>query len=102
MTRRVVWSRAAASDFDNVIDYLNRESPAAARRVATELFAATRGLGAYATGRPGRVSGTYEKVLRGLPYIVVYSIDLSTTPEEIVVLRVIHGARDWPEGEWPA
>ena len=102
MTRRVVWSRAAAADFDGVIDYLNRKSPAAAHRVATQLFAATRRLGAYATGRPGRVSGTYEKVLRGLSYIVVYSIDRSTAPEEIVVLRVIHGARNWPEGEWPS
>jgi plasmid stabilization system protein ParE len=41
-------------------------------------------------------------VVRRLPYIVAYAIDSDTTPERIVVLRVIHGARDWPEGDWPA
>ncbi len=102
MTRRVIWSRAAAADFDGVIDYLNQKNPAAARRVAAQLFAATRALGAFPTGRPGRVSGTYEKVLRGLPYIVAYSIDHGTTPAEIIILRIIHGARHWPEDDWPA
>ena len=55
-----------------------------------------------ATGRPGRVAGTYEKVVPGLPYILAYAIQpLPDSAELIVILRTIHGARDWPKGKWP-
>jgi toxin ParE1/3/4 len=43
-------------------------------------------------GRIGRRKGTRELVVAGLPYFVVYRLRAST----IEVLRVIHGARDWP------
>ncbi len=50
-----------------------------------------------ATGRPGRVAGTYEKVLAPLPYILVFALwPRPGGMEEIVILYVIHGARDWP------
>ena len=55
-----------------------------------------------ATARPGRVVGTYEKGVTGLPYILAYAIQaLPDGAELIVVLRAIHGARDWPRGKWP-
>jgi toxin ParE1/3/4 len=44
-------------------------------------------------GRAGRVEGTHEWVVRGLPYIIVYEIG-TTDPDEIVVLGVFHGAQD--------
>ena len=101
MKRRVVWSRVGSADFADIVGYLNKESPSAARRVAGALLAAAKGLGEHATGRPGRVGGTYEKVVRSLPYIIAYSVDGDASSERIVILRVIHGARDWPEGAWP-
>jgi plasmid stabilization system protein ParE len=54
-----------------------------------------------ATGRPGRVGGTYEKPVTRLPYIIAYAIDLVAGRETVVILRVIHGARDWQLDEWP-
>ena len=58
---------------------------------------AGRRLGEMATGRPGRRSGTYEKVVTRLPYILAYALrpdpDLG---ESVVILRVVHTARDWP------
>ena len=38
-------------------------------------------------------SGTYEWVVRGLPYIVVYDISLGDK-DEVVILGVFHGAQD--------
>lgn len=55
-----------------------------------------------ATGRPGRVSGTYEKSVSRLPYIIVYMIEQGQADETIVILRVIHTSRDWPDDSWPA
>jgi plasmid stabilization system protein ParE len=54
------------------------------------------------TGRPGRVAGTFEKVVTGLPYIIAYEITTSPRGEECIsVLRVIHATRNWPPGRWP-
>jgi plasmid stabilization system protein ParE len=54
------------------------------------------------TGRKGRVEGTYEKPVAGLPYIVACALQtLPDGSERIVILHVIHGARNWPPGEWP-
>lgn len=54
----------------------------------------------FATGHPGRAVGTYEKSVGGLPYIIAYAIDLRGDEEGIVVLHVIHTARDRREGTW--
>ena len=55
-----------------------------------------------ATGRPGRVSGSYEKLVPRLPYILAYAIASQGEREVIAILRVIHMARDWREDDWPA
>jgi len=54
------------------------------------------------TGRRGRVSGTYEKLVVGLPYIIAYSLETLPSGEQVLaVLSVIHGARNWSPGTWP-
>jgi plasmid stabilization system protein ParE len=48
------------------------------------------------------VAGTYEKPVKELPYIIAYALQpMPDGGERIIIVRVIHGARDWPEGEWP-
>jgi len=44
-------------------------------------------------GRPGRVDGTRELVIAGLPYVVAYFHQGDT----VTVLRVLHGAMKWPK-----
>jgi toxin ParE1/3/4 len=44
-------------------------------------------------GRDGRVRGTYELVIHGIPYIVPYRIK----GKEVQVLSVYHMSRKWPE-----
>jgi len=43
-------------------------------------------------GHRGRAGGTYEWVVRGLPYIVVYRLDVSR--DELTVVAILHGAQD--------
>jgi toxin ParE1/3/4 len=44
-------------------------------------------------GHAGRVSGTHEWVVRGLPYIIVYEIGVPEL-DEVLVLGVFHGAQN--------
>jgi toxin ParE1/3/4 len=99
--RRVVWSRDALSEFTGIVAYIARDNPAAASKMADQIEESVSSL-AMPTGRRGRMSGTYEKVLPGLPYIIAYALEPTPGGEEVLaVLRIIHGARDWPEGQWP-
>jgi len=43
-------------------------------------------------GHAGRARGTYEWVVRGLPYIIVYRVD--DVLDELTVIAVVHGAQD--------
>jgi toxin ParE1/3/4 len=100
--RPVAWTDAARADYLGIIRHIARENPAAASRVADRIEEAAAALSDFATGRAGRVSGTYEKVLPGLPYILAYEIVGRPEGGELVaILHVIHGARDWRAEEWP-
>lgn len=69
--------------------------------MADRLRSTGEALGEMATGRPGRVTGTYEKSVTRLPYIISYELRSILDQESVVILRVIHTARDWPAQEWP-
>lgn len=102
MKRPVVWTDSARADLLGVFRYIAKENPDAAARVAARIEDAAAGLSDFATGRTGRVSGTYEKVLPQLPYILAYEIVPRPDGGEVVaILHVIHGARDWPDKAWP-
>lgn len=101
MPRIVRWSRSALDDIKAQVAWIARDNPAAARRVAQRLRTTGDALADFATGHPGRVAETYEKTVGGLPYVIAYAIDRTGTAEVVVVLHVIHTARDWREGEWP-
>ncbi len=100
--RRVVWSNHARNDFRAIIGYIAEANPAAAGKLAGRVDQTIQALAAMPTGRQGRVSGTYEKVVRAMPYIIAYALgDQPKGHETVTILRVIHGARDWREDSWP-
>jgi toxin ParE1/3/4 len=100
--RSVIWSPGARAEFFEIVRSINEENPDAAQRVRLRIGRSAAALSDLATGRTGRVQGTYELVIAGMPYIIAYEIIVGTTGEEtITVLHVIHGARDWQPGEWP-
>ncbi|WP_376705047.1 type II toxin-antitoxin system RelE/ParE family toxin [Mesorhizobium sp. ISC25] len=101
MKRFVAWSREALDDVKQQVAFVARENPAAARRLADRIRDTGRSLGDMATGRPGRVTGTYEKPISRLPYIIVYELRPIASRESVVILHVIHTSRDWPPEEWP-
>jgi len=99
--RSVQWSRRALDDLKDQIAYIAAENPAAAFRVLDRIRDTGAALGQMATGRPGRVAGTYEKSVTHLPCILAYAITAGPDGEKISILRVIHAARNWPAEEWP-
>lgn len=102
MSRDVVWSGAALDELLAIGRHIGADNPNAAAVVSSRLRDAAHRLGEMATGRLGRVTGTYEKIAPGLPYILAYEIiGFAEEREQIAILHVIHGARDWPEGRWP-
>lgn len=102
MKRSVEWSQAALDDLKEQISFIALDNPTAARHVAQILRLIAAHLGEFATGRPGRVKGSYEKPVPGLPYVIAYRLKLVGAGEGIFILRVIHTSRDWPEQRWPA
>lgn len=45
------------------------------------------------SGRPGRVAGTRELVITETPYVAAYHV----SGETVRILRVLHGAQQWPD-----
>lgn len=88
------WTALALTDFAEGTDYIAQESRQAAQGVARRVWAATQQLqhNPY-MGRPGRVQGTREWVIAATPYLLAYRVEKN----RIVILRVLHAARRWPE-----
>jgi toxin ParE1/3/4 len=97
--RQVVWSQSAQDDYLEILQHIVVDDPFAADKVVDAIAKAGEGLGDFATGHPGRVTGTYEKTVAGMPYIIAYS--LVDGDQTVAILRVIHAARDWNEDQWP-
>ncbi len=88
------WTALARADALAIFDYVVARNPRAALRLIDEIDDGVRGLVAYPRiGRPGRRPDTRELVISGTPYVVAYRLKGS----EIQILRVLHGARRWPE-----
>jgi toxin ParE1/3/4 len=97
--REVVWAVSAVDDLDAILAWIAKDNIKAANDVLNRIEETGEKLGFMATGRQGRVFGTYEKIVRGLPCIIAYEIQrIDEATERIVILHVIHMARDWPEG----
>ena len=84
----------ALSDLDELMGYIAKDNPEAATKVAEKIWETTRMLSDHpAMGKPGRVPSTREMVATGISYIVPYRV----VANEVQILRVLHGARKWPE-----
>lgn len=89
----IIWRRSAVNDLDAIREYIADDNPDAAQRVAAAIEAAVDPLADHPElGRAGRVEGTRELVVPGLPYIVAYRV----REETVRILAVIHTSRQWP------
>lgn len=91
---RLKWTLAASRDLDSVDRYISRSNPEAAAETVLQIIHHVAMLAEHpGIGRPGRVDGTRELIVAGLPYIVAYS----PQSDAVIVLRVLHGAMKWPK-----
>lgn len=91
---RVHWTTPAAKALLAIQEYIARDNPRAAFEVAQHIRGAVDKLRDHPKmGREGRMRGTHELVIHGIPYIVPYRIKR----KEIQILSIYHTSRKWPE-----
>lgn len=84
------YTRAALQDLQRIYKHVRAENPAAAERVRLAILKTVEMLENFPyLGKRGRKRSTREKTIPKLPYLIVYRVDA----DEIVLLRIYHGAR---------
>jgi toxin ParE1/3/4 len=90
---RLVVSHAARADLAAIVRYIALDNPRAARSVRRAIAAAALRLKTFPrSGRLGHREGTRELIVPDVPFMLVYEV----TDDTLVVLAVLHGARDMP------
>jgi len=88
------WSVLALGDRNAIFDYIEADSPLAAIDIDDRIRETVERMAEFPeSGRPGRIRGTRELVISRTPYIAAYQI----AGNAIRILRVLHGAQEWPE-----
>lgn len=91
------WTDLAAKDLDNIETYIaNENSLLVAVDVVLKVINNSELILSNhpQAGRPGRVSGTRELVIDGIPFILIYRI--VDRLGQLQILRVLHDAQQWP------
>ncbi len=90
---RVIVRDAAYDDLDRIYAWIAKDRPGAADSVIDRILESVERFGHLPhMGHVGRAPGTYEWVVPGLPYIVVYKVDSDNN--EVQITAVFHGAQD--------
>jgi toxin ParE1/3/4 len=90
---QIRWSPEAAEDLERIGQRIQQDKPKAARETVLRIYRGIAELKIFpGRGRTGRMEGTRELVFPSLPYIAVYRL----TNDRIEVVRIYHGAQDWP------
>jgi len=84
---RIVWSETAIANLIEIKEFIEQDTPGAARRVATRILSSAEQLTKYLhLGHPGREPDTRELVVAGTPYILPYRV----VHGKIFILAVLH------------
>jgi toxin ParE1/3/4 len=93
---RLRYTPRACRHLDAIAEYIAERNPNASRRVGARIRETIDLLAAFPyMGHVGELPGTREMVVPGLPYIVVYRIEVSD-PDTLVILGIYHGAQMRP------
>jgi toxin ParE1/3/4 len=91
---KLCWTHQAFGDRDAIMDHIAKDNVPAALAIDERIASAVENLLLFPQmGRTGRVTGTRELVVVKTDYIVAYKLD----SKAILILRVLHGAQQWPE-----
>lgn len=89
---RVEWVQSALDNLEEQADFIARDNLEAALKMLADIEAAVTQLVQFPSlGRAGRVEGTRELIVP--PYVIPYRVNGNI----IEILRVLHGARRWPQ-----
>ncbi len=89
----IIWSRRAIRAVESIADYIAQDDPQAAYNVTETIRRSVLLLADFPQiGRTGRIAGTRELVIAGLPYFVPYR----TRDNRVEILDVIHTSRRFP------
>lgn len=91
---KIKWLREAIQDLIAIQNYIAEDHPTAATQTANRVLETIAYLRDHpGIGRAGRIPGTREVLIPGLPYIVPYRVK----GEAIEILGVLHTSREWPK-----
>ena len=90
---KIRFTRPADGDLTTLVDYISSGSPHAAVEVLDRILTGINRLADFPQlGHVGRLPDTLELTVTRTPYIVVYRL----MNDEVIVLRIRHGAMRWP------
>jgi len=91
---KLVWTAYALADRREIFSFIEADDPRAAVMVDERIENAMwRLIDFPESGRIGRIDGTRELVVAQTSYVAAYQI----SDKAVRILRVIHGARIWPD-----
>ncbi len=91
---KIYWLEKAVIDLEEAYEFVLYDNPPAAESEINRVLQAVERLSRNpAMGKAGRIPKTRELVIAGTPYIVIYRVKGS----RLEILRVFHGARQWPD-----
>src|SRR5579859_4091749 len=96
---KVIWSATAVRHLREAIEFIQSESTRGSATVRRRVVKTALRLGQMPySGRTGRIDGTREAVVPGVPFIVVYEVSANA----VEIVGIWHTARLWPEsfGPW--
>lgn len=90
MPVEVVWSPRALARLREIRDYVARDKPDAAARLATRIVALVEALRQHPhLGRAGSEPGLRELVVGGTPYLIFYRV----RAKRVTITTIWHGAQ---------
>ncbi len=90
---RVRFRKRAQLDIESIHEFIQARNPRAASEIAARIRDAASRLQEWPfIGHSCRAQGTYEWVVVGSPYIIVYEIHEAA--DEVAIIAVFHGAQN--------
>lgn len=90
MPVEIIWSPRALARLREIRDYVARDKPDAAARLATRIVALVEALKEHPyLGRAGSETGVRELVVGGTPYLIFYRVQAN----RVTMTTIWHGAQ---------
>ena len=91
---RILWTKSAEENLKHIEEYIAQDNSETAINVVVNIVKSVEMLSNYPEiGRMGRLVGTRELVIVGMPFIVPYRVK----KDHIEVLRILHSAMRCPD-----